>query len=62
MSLALIRHWGIYSTIVLRDVLQRNPQINQNTLHRVMLFLSFNAESTTYDGIKLINIIDWLLS
>lgn len=29
---------GIYSTIVLRDVLQRNPQINQNTLHKVMLF------------------------
>lgn len=29
---------GIYSTIVLCDVLQRNPQINQNTLYKVMLF------------------------
>ena len=38
---------GIYSTIVLRDVLQRNPQINQNTLHKVMLFLSSNIGSFT---------------
>lgn len=38
---------GIYSTIVLRDVLQRNPQINQNTLHKVMLFLSSNIGSIT---------------
>lgn len=38
---------GIYSTIVLRDVLQRNPQINQNILHKVMLFLSSNIGSIT---------------
>ena len=38
---------GIYSTIVLRDVLQHNPQINQNTLHKVMLFLSSNIGSIT---------------
>ena len=38
---------GIYSTIVLRDVLQRNPQLNQNTLHKVMLFLSSNIGSIT---------------
>ena len=38
---------GIYSTIVLRDVLQRNPQINQNTLYKVMLFLSSNIGSIT---------------
>ena len=38
---------GIYSTIVLRDVLQRNPQINQYTLHKVMLFLSSNIGSIT---------------
>ena len=38
---------GIYSTIVLRDVLQRNPQINQNTLHKVILFLSSNIGSIT---------------
>ena len=38
---------GIYSTIVLRDVLQRNPQINQNTLHKVVLFLSSNIGSIT---------------
>lgn len=38
---------GIYSTIVLRDVLQRNPQTNQNTLHKVMLFLSSNIGSIT---------------
>ena len=38
---------GIYSTVVLRDVLQRNPQADQATLQKIMLFLCSNIGSIT---------------
>jgi predicted AAA+ superfamily ATPase len=38
---------GIYSTVVLRDVLQRNKQADQNTLHKIMMFLCSNIGSVT---------------
>ena len=38
---------GIYSTVVLRDILQRNNQANQNMLHKIMLFLCSNIGSIT---------------
>lgn len=36
---------GIYSTVILRDVLQRNTQADQNMLHKLMLFLCSNIGS-----------------
>lgn len=38
---------GIYSTVVLRDVLQRNPQADQSMLQKIMLFLCSNIGSIT---------------
>lgn len=38
---------GIYSTIVLRDIMQRNNQIDPQTLHKVMLFLCSNIGNIT---------------
>lgn len=38
---------GIYSTVVLRDILQRNPLTDQNMLHKIMLFLCSNIGSIT---------------
>lgn len=38
---------GIYSTVILRDILQRNTQSNQGLLHRLMLFLCSNIGSIT---------------
>lgn len=38
---------GIYSTVVLRDVLQRNNQADQTALHKLMLFLCSNIGSIT---------------
>ena len=38
---------GIYSTIVLRDILQRNSQIDQEILQKIMLHLCFNIGSMT---------------
>jgi hypothetical protein len=38
---------GIYSTVVLRDILQRNNQADQNTLNKIMLFLCSNIGSIT---------------
>ncbi len=38
---------GIYSTIVLRDILQRNRQADQGTLQKIMLFLCSNIGSLT---------------
>lgn len=38
---------GIYSTVVLRDILQRNTQADQGTLHKIMLFLCSNIGSIT---------------
>lgn len=38
---------GIYSTVILRDVLQRNNQTDQNLLHKIMLFLCSNIGSIT---------------
>lgn len=38
---------GIYSTVVLRDILQRNNQVDQVTLHKIMLFLCSNIGSIT---------------
>lgn len=38
---------GIYATVVLRDVLQRNHQANQNTLQKIVLFLCSNIGSIT---------------
>ena len=38
---------GIYSTVVLRDVLQHNPQADQATMQKIMLFLCSNIGSIT---------------
>lgn len=38
---------GIYATVVLRDVLQRNNQADQNMLQKIMLFLCSNIGSIT---------------
>ena len=38
---------GIYSTVVLRDVLQRNPQADQATMQKIMLYLCSNIGSIT---------------
>lgn len=38
---------GIYSTIVLRDILQRNNQADQNMLQKIVLFLCSNIGSIT---------------
>ncbi len=38
---------GIYSTVVLRDVLQRNSQADQNMLQKIVLFLCSNIGSIT---------------
>lgn len=38
---------GIYATVVLRDVLQRNNQADQNTLQKIVLFLCSNIGSIT---------------
>lgn len=38
---------GIYSTVVLRDILQRNNQADQNMLQKIMLFLCSNIGSIT---------------
>lgn len=38
---------GIYSTVVLRDILQRNKQADQNTLHKIVMFLCSNIGSIT---------------
>ena len=38
---------GIYSTVVLRDILQRNKHANQNMLQRIILFLCSNIGSIT---------------
>lgn len=38
---------GIYSTVILRDILQRNTQSNQRLLHKLMLFLCSNIGSIT---------------
>ena len=42
---------GIYSTVILRDILQRNNQTDQNLLHKIMLFLCSNIGSITSPGI-----------
>lgn len=38
---------GIYSTVVLHDILQRNPQADPRTLQKIMLFLCSNIGSIT---------------
>lgn len=38
---------GIYSTVVLRDILQRNNQADQETLQKIVLFLCSNIGSIT---------------
>ncbi len=38
---------GIYSTVVLRDILQRNSQADQTTLKKIVLFLCSNIGSIT---------------
>lgn len=38
---------GIYATVVLRDVLQRNNQADQNTLQKIVLFLCSNIGNIT---------------
>lgn len=38
---------GIYSTVVLRDILQRNNQADQNMLHKIILFLCSNIGSVS---------------
>lgn len=38
---------GIYSTVVLRDILQRNDGADQNMLQKIMLFLCSNIGSIT---------------
>lgn len=38
---------GIYSTVILRDILQRKPQSDQSTLQKIMLFVCSNIGSIT---------------
>lgn len=38
---------GIYSTVVLRDILQRNSTSDQNLLNKIVLFLCSNIGSVT---------------
>ena len=38
---------GIYSTVILRDILQRNRQADQGTLQKIILFLCSNIGSIT---------------
>ncbi|MCD8107112.1 MAG: ATP-binding protein [Oscillospiraceae bacterium] len=38
---------GIYSTVILRDILQRNNQTDQETLEKIMMFLCSNIGSIT---------------
>ncbi len=38
---------GIYSTVILRDILQRNNQTDQATLEKIMMFLCSNIGSVT---------------
>lgn len=38
---------GMYSTVVLKDILQRNDQADQKALHKIMLFLCSNIGSIT---------------
>lgn len=38
---------GIYSTVVLRDILQRNPSADQNMLQKIVMFLCSNIGSIT---------------
>lgn len=38
---------GIYSTVILRDVLQRNGPLNQHALHKIVMFLCSNIGSAT---------------
>ena len=38
---------GIYSTVILRDILQRNDRTDQGMLHKIMLFLCSNIGSIT---------------
>ena len=38
---------GIYSTVILRDILQRNNQADQGTLQKIILFLCSNIGSIT---------------
>lgn len=38
---------GIYSTVVLRDILQRTNQADQNLLHKIVMFLCSNIGSIT---------------
>ena len=38
---------GIYSTVVLRDILQRNNQVDQRILQKIMIFLCSNIGSIT---------------
>lgn len=38
---------GIYATVILRDVLQRNSQADQNTLQKIVQFLCSNIGSIT---------------
>ncbi|MCM1263991.1 MAG: ATP-binding protein [Butyrivibrio sp.] len=38
---------GIYSTVVLRDILQRNNQADQNMLQKIVMFLCSNIGSVT---------------
>lgn len=38
---------GIYSTVVLRDILQRNNQADQGMLHKITMFLCSNIGSIT---------------
>lgn len=38
---------GIYSTVILRDILQRHPQTDQHTLQKIIRFLCSNIGSTT---------------
>jgi hypothetical protein len=38
---------GIYATVILRDVLQRNNSSDQNTLNKIVLFLCANIGSIT---------------
>ena len=57
---------GIYSTVVIRDILEREKRRGQRQLTDVILLkkiiLSLQPGlDTSYEGIRSLNLIDWLI-
>lgn len=43
---------GIYSTVIIRDILRRKNQVDQNKLHKIILFLCSNIGITSPNSIR----------